>query len=86
MGSMTAELRGGKEQQYRGASTKLAFGLDVPAVCFHEMFDDRKPESGSAFLARATGVDSIESLEDAGQMIGGNAGSGITDAHQGVDT
>src|SRR6185312_14446749 len=72
-------------QDDSGSAPELALRVHAPAVRFHEMLHDRQAESCAAFLAGATGVDAVEPLENAGQLIGGNAGSRIGDPDQRVD-
>src|SRR5437867_9627187 len=52
---------------------------DLAAVERDDVLDDRQPQAGSALLARAGLVDSIEALEDPGLVFGRDAGTGIGD-------
>ena len=49
-------------------------------MTLHDMFHDRKPKARSAHFARSAFVDSIEALEQAIEMLIGNAGSVIDDS------
>src|SRR6266496_6747807 len=53
-------------------------------MCLHEMLHDRHAEPGTAFLAGAAGVDAIESLEKAGEVLGRDARAGVADANDRV--
>src|SRR6266851_10478843 len=73
-------LCNGREVQHNcGAAAELAFSLHAPAVCLHEVLDDRQAEPRAAFLARPAGVDPIKPLKNAGQVIGGDAAAGVAD-------
>src|SRR5204863_1778720 len=65
-------------QQDCGAATDFAFGFDAPAVSLHEVLHDRESQSRATLLTRPSGIHAVESLEDAGQVIGGNAAARIT--------
>src|SRR3989442_1850901 len=68
-------LCNGWEVQHNcGAAAELAFSLHAPAVCLHEVLDDRQAEPRAAFLPRAAGVHAVEALEDAREGLGGDAG------------
>ena len=54
-----------------------AHGLD-------HVLDDRQTEAGPTELARATRVDAVEALEDARQVLGGDARAGV--GHDEPDT
>src|SRR5712691_4762475 len=71
-------LCNGREVQHNGgAAAELAFSLHAPAVCLHEVLDDRQAEPRAAFLPRAAGVHTVEALEDAREVLGGDAGAGV---------
>ena len=57
-------------------------GAHRPAVRLDEMSNDRQAEAGAAFVARAAGVDAIEALEDAADVLDGNASPGVAHAHR----
>src|SRR6267378_4648807 len=48
------------------------------------MLHDRQAEPGPAFLAGAAGVHAIESLENAGEVLGRDARAGVADADDSV--
>src|SRR5882762_6236122 len=68
---------GGEVQQDCGAAAQLALGLYATAMCLDEMLNDRQPEPRAAFLTRATGVHTVEPLENAGEVLGGDAAARI---------
>ena len=73
-------LRCGGERQREveaGAVAKLAFSPDASAVSLHNVLDDGEAEAGAAGLARARLVDAIKALEDALEMLGGDAGAEV---------
>ena len=59
------------------AVAEFAFGPDAAAVGLHDVLDDGEAEASPAGFARAGFVDAIEALEDALQMLGGNAGAEV---------
>src|SRR5439155_27273736 len=83
---MTAGLRLCNEevQQDCGASTELALCFDAAAMGLDQVLDDCQAEAGAPFMAGPARVDSIESLEDPRQVIGGDAGAGVADSHDRV--
>lgn len=54
-----------------------AFGEDVGVERLDEVFDDGEAEAGAAEGAVASGVDAVETLEDAGEVFGGDADAGV---------
>src|SRR6266576_1035109 len=50
----------------------------------HQVLHDRQAEPGPAFLAGAAGVDAIESLENAREVLGRDARAGVADAQDSV--
>jgi hypothetical protein len=61
----------------RNAFAKNALSPDAPAVGLDDVLDDGETQAGSARLARASLVDTIEALKDALQVFRGNAGPKI---------
>jgi hypothetical protein len=56
---------------------EFALGANGAAVGQHDMFGDRQSQPGSSRFARARLVHPVETLEQAGQVLGGNAGTEI---------
>ena len=51
---------------------------------FHDLLGDGQPEAGAAFLLGVGIVDLVELFEDAGELIGWDAGPGVGDRHREV--
>src|SRR5499426_616052 len=77
---------GRKGQQNRRPAAQLALGGHTPALCFDEMFHDGEPQAGPPLLARTAGIDSVESLKNASQVLGGDSASRVADSHENVST
>ena len=56
------------EDEFQSAAFAVAYG-DRPAVDHDGVFDDRKPESRAAQLARAPLVDTVEPLEEVREVF-----------------
>src|SRR5689334_2179720 len=69
-----------KEALDRGAHAGRALRTDLAAVRLDEVLHDGEPEPRTARLARATGVDAVEALEDARQVLGGDAAPRVAHA------
>ena len=52
---------------------ELAFDGEAAAVALDDMLDDRQAEAGAAERAAAAGVDPVEALGHAGDMLGRDA-------------
>ena len=63
----------------RGALVGLAFDADVAAEGLGEVLDDGEAEAGAAELAGAGFIDAVEPLEDAGEVLLGDADAGVGD-------
>src|SRR5258706_4291850 len=50
----------------------------------HQMLHDRQAEAGPALLAGAAGVDAIESLENAAEVLGRDPRAGVADAYESI--
>ena len=74
----------GECQQNRGTATQFTLCRNPSTVRFDEMFHNGKAETGAAFLTRAARIDAIKPLENARQVLGGNARAGIADPHDDV--
>src|SRR4029077_6943418 len=61
----------------RSAFAQPAHGGHAPSVRLGEVLNDGQAEAGSTVGAGPTCVGAVEALEDAGQMIGGNARAGV---------
>jgi len=57
----------------------LALDADVAAEGLGEVLNDGQAEAGAAELAGASLIDTIESLEDAGKVLFGDADAGVGD-------
>src|SRR5262245_37987406 len=55
----------------------LTGDMSLASVREREVFDDGESEAGAAGFARARFVDAVETLEDARQVFGRNAGAGV---------
>ncbi len=64
----------------RGSAPPLAFGPDPATVRLDQVFDDREPEAGPAFVAGAGLIRPVETLEDPGQVLARNPGSRVAHA------
>src|SRR5262245_36560578 len=62
-----------------GAHSGRALHVDLAVMETDNVLHDREPETRPALLARASLVDAIETLEDAREIGGGNAGSRVLD-------
>lgn len=62
----------------------LAFDLDIAVVVFDDGFDDGEAEAGVAAACAAGGIDSVEAVEEAGEMLGGNALALVGDFEHGL--
>ena len=58
---------------------ELAFGADRAAMGEHDVLGDGEAQTGASGLAGASFIDAVETLEEAGQVLGGNAGTEIAD-------
>lgn len=59
------------------SAVQVVLGHDGSAVNLHTVLDDGQSESGSAKLARASLVDTVESLEQPSQVLGSHANPGV---------
>ena len=57
-----------------------AFDGHAAAMGLHDVLDDGQPQAGAAQLAAAGPIDAIEPLEDARQVLGGDAAAAVGDA------
>src|ERR1044071_803244 len=71
-----SELRG-EDAGDRQASAASGGRLDRPGGCDHDMLDDREPEPGAA--ARPRSVGAVEALEQAWQVLLGDADARVRD-------
>src|SRR5438270_7693810 len=69
----------GKREADRRPLPLSAVDRQLAAVRNHEVLDDREPEAGTAELAGASLVHTIEALGDARQISWRNANSGVDD-------
>ena len=53
--------------------------VDLAADGLDQVLDDREPQAGAAEFAASRLVDAVEPLEDAGQVVAGDADSGVGD-------
>lgn len=60
------------------AFAEFAFDVDAAVHAFENVLNDGKAEAGAADGARAGFINTIEALEDAGQIIGWNADARIS--------
>ena len=66
------------EREMEGcALAQLALCPDAAAVGLDDVFDDGKTEAGAAGFARTRLVDAVEALEDALEVVGGDAGAEV---------
>src|SRR5258705_6845472 len=82
---VTRRLRlcnGRKGQKNGGPAPQLALGGNAAAMGFDEVLHNRESQSGTALLTRAARVNPVEALEDAWQVLGGDAAAGIGDPHE----
>jgi hypothetical protein len=56
-----------------------AVHVDLPAVHPHELVHEREPNAGALVASRARPLDAIETLEEARQLVGGDADAGVGD-------
>jgi len=56
----------------RRADPDFALDAEAPTVAFDDMLDDREAETGPTERSAAAGVDTVEALGDAGDMLGSN--------------
>jgi len=61
-----------------GSAPNRALGANRAAVRLDQVSNDREPESRSTFVARASRVDAIESLEDSAEVLGRNAAASVS--------
>src|SRR2546429_9777825 len=66
-----------EEDAHGSAFGEGAAGLDAPTMRLDEVLDDGQAEPGAALFARAARVGAVESLEDAGQVIGPYPRAGV---------
>src|SRR5262245_16848836 len=68
------------------AAAALRFTADVhdDAHALGQVLHDREAEAGPAELAATRLVDTVEALEDAGQMLGGDAGAVVLNLDHGT--
>src|SRR5262247_4690117 len=82
---VTAGLRLGnggfrrKDEANGGPATERALRGDLAAVRFDEVLHDGEAETGASLLAGAAGIDAVEPLEDAGEVLGGDSGAVVGD-------
>src|ERR1700675_1232204 len=69
----------GECEEEGAAAGEFAFGADGAAVGQHDVFGDGEAQAGAAGFAGAGFVDAIEAFEQAGQVLGGDAGAEIFD-------
>src|SRR5258708_6728291 len=77
VGGGEKRLRVGKGEKKRGTGGEFVLGGDRPAMGEDDMFRDGEAEAGASGLARAGFIHAIETLEEARQMFGGDAGAEI---------
>jgi hypothetical protein len=63
----------------RGSDAQLALNFEVPAMAFHDMFDDRQPQAGTAAVAIAGTVRPVEPFGEMRDMLSADAGALILD-------
>src|SRR5689334_17971550 len=68
----------------RGALTEPAGNRDAAVHRPNEVLDDRQAQAGAAELAGAGLVHPVEALEDARQVVLGNADAGVLDVEAGL--
>jgi hypothetical protein len=71
-------LRSGELDGEFGTFTQTAVDLDAAAHLFDGVFDDGKPQPGTAHGARARFIGTIKALEDAGKVFGRDADARIS--------
>src|ERR1039458_259308 len=71
--------RQGQREVEGCAGAEFAFGPDAAAVGQDDVLDDGQAEAGAAGLAGACFVDAVEALEDAIEVLGGDAGAEVLD-------
>ena len=57
----------------------LGLDLDLPAVALHHVLDDGQAQAGAAGLARSAGVDAVEALGQARQVLARDARAAVAD-------
>ena len=58
---------------------QFAFGADGAAVGEHDVLGDGETEASASGFAGAGFVDAVEAFEQAGEMLGGDAGAEVSD-------
>ena len=65
-----------------GALVGLAGEGELALVIFGDDFGDRKSQTRSSSAARAGGIDSVEAVEDVGEIFFGDADAGVLDFYE----
>src|SRR5260370_20334558 len=76
----------GEVEKEGSAASQLTFRFDAAAVRLDEVLHDGKAQSRAALLPRAARVNAIEPLENARQMVGGDAAAGVGDTDEDTAT
>ena len=69
----------GQREVEVSAVAQFAFGPDASAVGLDDVLDDGQAQAGAAGLAGAGFVNAVEALEDAVEVLGGDAGAEVLD-------
>src|SRR4051812_30357390 len=73
------DLVAGERDGEPGAGADAAVDGDLAADRLDQVLDDREAQAGPAELAAARLVDAVEPLEDAGQVVAGDADAVVGD-------
>src|SRR5882757_5495189 len=69
----------GKHDVESGAEAEVALGPDGARVLLDDAAADGEAEAGAAFLAGVGGLDLLEAIEDAVELVGGDAAAFVDD-------
>src|ERR1700722_6643423 len=83
MKSIGPGLRGGRKMDGEDRSQAgLALDLEQAAVMADDMLDDGEAEPGAAERARTRGIDAVEALGEAGNMLARDAAAVVAHAER----
>ena len=68
----------------RAAAPELALDRRLATVQAGQLADDREPDAGALERARASVADTVEALEQARELVGGDADPGVADRQLGT--
>ena len=78
---MGLSLRKGEGDGEGGAAAEFAVHFERAVVCGDDAVRDGEAQPGAALFARTSRIHRIKPLENMGQMLGGDAGTGVLDCH-----